>query len=116
MHGESRSNDSITKHSMSPGHSNELAVDSKGTGKGVIGGPGRKSKACKFVELLGRPIADKEIAGLECKKLKMKCEVFPGDRKCKHCLRRKAECIFRPSFTVQVDDEGTLIGVTERYE
>ncbi|KAL4802398.1 hypothetical protein BDV18DRAFT_166983 [Aspergillus unguis] len=63
----------------------------------VAGGPGRKSKAC-----------------LECKKLKMKCEVFPGDRKCRQCLRRKAHCIFRPApYAVQ---NGPATGITDRYE
>ncbi|KAI0484065.1 hypothetical protein GGR56DRAFT_612167, partial [Xylariaceae sp. FL0804] len=39
-------------------------------------GPGRKPRACS-----------------ECKKQKMKCEVLPGDSKCKNCLRRGVECI-----------------------
>lgn len=38
-------------------------------------GPGRKSRAC-----------------IECKKQKMKCDVPPGHRKCRHCLKRGVEC------------------------
>ncbi|KAL0940544.1 C6 transcription factor [Colletotrichum truncatum] len=51
-------------------------------------GPGRKPKAC-----------------LECKKLKMKCEIFPGDRKCRHCLRRKVDCIIKRTFMAQLHSD-----------
>ena len=53
---------------------------------------------------------------MECKKLKMKCEVFPGDRKCKHCLRRKADCIFKTTQVIQVDSEEGLFPSSDRYE
>ncbi|KAH6876414.1 hypothetical protein B0T10DRAFT_497950 [Thelonectria olida] len=63
------------------------------------GGPGRKSKACH-----------------ECRKLKMRCEVFPGDRKCRHCLRRKVECLFKAANASTGDgDEVSTISI-ERYE
>ncbi|KAF4829923.1 Transcriptional activator of proteases prtT [Colletotrichum siamense] len=57
-------------------------------GHRVGSGPGRKPKAC-----------------LECKKLKMKCEIFPGDRKCRHCLRRKVDCIIKRTYMAQADSE-----------
>ncbi|KAI0145464.1 hypothetical protein GGR57DRAFT_299184 [Xylariaceae sp. FL1272] len=41
-------------------------------------GPGRKPRACT-----------------QCKKQKMKCEVGPGDRSCKNCLRRHVGCFFK---------------------
>lgn len=81
--------------------------------RGAAGaGPGRKSRACESPSLGSRRekgLTD-SIAGLECKKLKMKCEVFPGDRKCKHCLRRKAECVFKTTQVIQVDPD------EDRYE
>jgi len=43
--------------------------------KGEGGGPGRKPRAC-----------------LECKRLKMKCEFLPGERKCSRCSRKDLEC------------------------
>ncbi|KAH7143794.1 hypothetical protein EDB81DRAFT_947824 [Dactylonectria macrodidyma] len=63
------------------------------------GGPGRKSKACH-----------------ECRKLKMRCEVFPGDRKCRHCLRRKVECAFKPPSVVLSNGDDLSIASMERYE
>ncbi|CAH0022179.1 unnamed protein product [Clonostachys rhizophaga] len=63
------------------------------------GGPGRKSKAC-----------------LACKKLKMKCEVFPGDRNCKHCLRRKVDCIFKTTRFIEVDLEEDTSTLEDPYE
>lgn len=71
-----------------------MESDAKAAGNEKSSGPGRKSRAC-----------------LECKKLKMKCEVFPGDRKCRHCLRRKVDCIItKRSYTSQTD------AVMEGYE
>ncbi|KAK7421722.1 hypothetical protein QQZ08_009810 [Neonectria magnoliae] len=64
-----------------------------------VGGPGRKSKACH-----------------ECRKLKMRCEIFPGDRKCRHCLRRKVECIFKPSSVSMSNGEDFPTLSMERYE
>ncbi|KAH7002146.1 hypothetical protein EDB80DRAFT_867155 [Ilyonectria destructans] len=68
-------------------------------GAGGAGGPGRKSKACH-----------------ECRKLKMRCEIFPGDRKCRHCLRRKVECVFKASSVVLGNGDDLSIASMERYE
>lgn len=57
--------------------------------------------------------------GLECKKLKMKCEVFPGDRKCRHCLRRNVDCIItkRSYFNAHVDStEKSASAAMDVYE
>ncbi|KAH0432465.1 hypothetical protein CcaCcLH18_06372 [Colletotrichum camelliae] len=76
------------------------AVSSTNTTKdGRVGGPGRKSRAC-----------------LECKKLKMRCEVFPGDRKCRHCLRRNVSCIIKRSYDADVDTENDVTRALEAYE
>ncbi len=49
----------------------------------------------------------------------MKCEVFPGDRKCKHCLRRGVDCILK-RVVVEADDPGAAGKLrpepAERYE
>ncbi|CAM1503130.1 Fc.00g079060.m01.CDS01 [Cosmosporella sp. VM-42] len=68
-------------------------------GGGGTGGPGRKSKACH-----------------ECRKLKMRCEVFPGDRKCRHCLRRKVDCVFKPPSVVMSHADDASTGSIDRYE
>ncbi|KAF3804153.1 Transcriptional activator of proteases prtT [Colletotrichum gloeosporioides] len=76
------------------------AIASTNGGKdGRVGGPGRKSRAC-----------------LECKKLKMRCEVFPGDRKCRHCLRRNVSCIIKRSYDADVDTEDDVTRALEAYE
>ncbi|CAK7215112.1 hypothetical protein SBRCBS47491_002371 [Sporothrix bragantina] len=48
------------------------------TASGTPGGkgPGRKPRACA-----------------ECKKQKMKCEVLPGETRCRHCSRRDLPCV-----------------------
>ncbi|KAH0444723.1 C6 transcription factor [Colletotrichum camelliae] len=68
-------------------------------GRRVGSGPGRKPKAC-----------------LECKKLKMKCEIFPGDRKCRHCLRRKVDCIIKRTYMAQADSEESRAQSSPNYE
>ncbi|KAF4918382.1 Transcriptional activator of proteases prtT [Colletotrichum viniferum] len=74
-------------------------VSTNGGKDGRVGGPGRKSRAC-----------------LECKKLKMRCEVFPGDRKCRHCLRRNVSCIIKRSYDADVDTEDDVTRALEAYE
>lgn len=88
--------------------------------RGAIGsGPGRKSRACMHHRVPGnneRATTDIEQLGLACKKLKMKCEVFPGDRKCKHCQRRNAECVFKTTKVIHVDSDERSFEPTDRYE
>ncbi|KAF4826657.1 Transcriptional activator of proteases prtT [Colletotrichum tropicale] len=74
-------------------------ASTNGAKDGRVGGPGRKSRAC-----------------LECKKLKMRCEVFPGDRKCRHCLRRNVSCIIKRSYDADVDTEDDVTRALEAYE
>lgn len=83
-------------------------------------GPGRKSRACEsstsayvaitLTSLFLLPI------GVECRKQKMKCEVFPGDKKCRNCLRRSTECIFRRIVMSEVTDDRVLSNVAPSYE
>lgn len=57
------------------------------------------------------------IVGLECKKLKMKCEIAPGEQKCKHCVRRQAECIFRTTRIVRIDEANDAAATSpDKYE
>ncbi|KAF4847327.1 Transcriptional activator of proteases prtT [Colletotrichum siamense] len=74
-------------------------ASTNGAKDGRVGGPGRKSRAC-----------------LECKKLKLRCEVFPGDRKCRHCLRRNVSCIIKRSYDADVDTEDDVTRAMEAYE
>ncbi|CAI0649355.1 unnamed protein product [Colletotrichum noveboracense] len=74
-------------------------ASTNGAKDGRVGGPGRKSRAC-----------------LECKKLKMRCEVSPGDRKCRHCLRRNVSCIIKRSYDADVDTEDDVTRAMEAYE
>ncbi|CAK7201567.1 hypothetical protein SEUCBS139899_004273 [Sporothrix eucalyptigena] len=60
-----------------------------GSGKG----PGRKPRACA-----------------ECKKQKMKCEVLPGELRCRHCSRRDLPCILHEG--VQREIQRTLATAT----
>ncbi|EXL71833.1 hypothetical protein FOPG_12531 [Fusarium oxysporum f. sp. conglutinans race 2 54008] len=53
---------------------------------------GRKSKACA-----------------ECKKMKIKCEISPGDAKCRGCQRRNLNCMVTRTFQ-------TLLNNTEGGE
>lgn len=46
----------------------------------------------------------------------MKCDVPPGNLKCRHCLRRKVDCIFRPVGAVQSNGADYAIPSIERYE
>jgi hypothetical protein len=46
----------------------------------------------------------------------MKCEVFPGDRNCKHCLRRKVDCIFKTTRFIEVDLEEDASVLEDPYE
>ncbi|KAM5345245.1 hypothetical protein ACJ41O_011107 [Fusarium nematophilum] len=46
----------------------------------------------------------------------MRCEVFPGDRNCRHCLRRKVECIFKPASAAQSNGDDLAIATVDRYE
>ncbi|KAI0015301.1 hypothetical protein F4780DRAFT_784319 [Xylariomycetidae sp. FL0641] len=62
-------------------------------------GPGRKPRAC-----------------VECKKQKMKCELLPGDRKCKNCLRRSVECVFKRVITSEVVTDRHAGAHGEGYE
>ncbi|CEL09665.1 hypothetical protein ASPCAL12798 [Aspergillus calidoustus] len=55
-------------------------------------GQGRKSKACH-----------------ECKKLKIRCELPSGSRKCRYCQRRDLDCVVNHTVTTQVHD-GELRG------
>ncbi|KAJ3540531.1 hypothetical protein NM208_g5029 [Fusarium decemcellulare] len=100
--------DDVEKPVASPAtwnHHQDVDIKRKGSRPGKVveggpgGGPGRKSKACQ-----------------ECRKLKMRCEVFPGDRKCRHCLRRKVECIFKPATVVVQNMDDATIASVERYE
>ncbi|KAL4949845.1 hypothetical protein BDW69DRAFT_202541 [Aspergillus filifer] len=48
---------------------------------------GRKSKAC-----------------LECRKLKIRCELTTGERKCRYCQRRNLACVLNRTGTTQIRD------------
>ncbi|KAL4925931.1 Zn(II)2Cys6 transcription factor domain-containing protein [Aspergillus undulatus] len=48
---------------------------------------GRESKAC-----------------LECRKLKVRCDLFTGERKCRYCQRRDLACVTNRTYTTQVRD------------
>ncbi|KAJ0414475.1 hypothetical protein BJY00DRAFT_24561 [Aspergillus carlsbadensis] len=55
-------------------------------------GQGRKSKACH-----------------ECRKLKIRCELPSGSRKCRYCQRRNLDCVINHTVTTQLHD-GELRG------
>ncbi|KPM46111.1 Transcriptional activator of proteases prtT [Neonectria ditissima] len=100
----SRTEEDNEKVGLSPNVSThaESNVKHKGLRPGKFmdgGGPGRKSKACH-----------------ECRKLKMRCETFPGDRKCRHCLRRKVECVFKSSSASMGNGDDLPLISMERYE
>lgn len=59
---------------------------------------------------------DGTAQGLDCKKLKIRCEVFPGDKKCKHCLRRNVSCIIKRSYGADVDTEEDFLRPADVYE
>ncbi|KAL3465701.1 hypothetical protein BJX64DRAFT_50469 [Aspergillus heterothallicus] len=50
-------------------------------------GQGRKSKACH-----------------ECRKLKIRCELPSGSRKCRYCQRRDLDCVVNHTVTTQLHD------------
>ncbi|KAL5333634.1 hypothetical protein BJX70DRAFT_380453 [Aspergillus crustosus] len=50
-------------------------------------GQGRKSKACH-----------------ECRKLKIRCEVSAGSRKCRYCLKRSLHCVMNHTVVTQLHD------------
>ncbi|KAM0816855.1 putative Transcription factor domain-containing protein [Seiridium cardinale] len=63
-------------------------------------GPGRKPRAC-----------------VECKKQKMKCEVLPGDTKCKNCLRRGIPaCVFKRVVMSESFSELSPVPSVNSYE
>ncbi|KAK9777962.1 putative Transcription factor domain-containing protein [Seiridium cardinale] len=63
-------------------------------------GPGRKPRAC-----------------VECKKQKMKCEVLPGDTKCKNCLRRGIPaCVFKRVVMSESFSELSPVSSVNSYE
>ncbi|KAL3292809.1 fungal specific transcription factor [Colletotrichum asianum] len=91
--------DSSRGEALSEAGTTPAIASTNGAKDGRVGGPGRKSRAC-----------------LECKKLKMRCEVFPGDRKCRHCLRRNVSCIIKRSYDTDVDTEDDVTRALEAYE
>jgi hypothetical protein len=60
-----------------------------------------------------------DAAGHECKKLKVRCEVFPGDQKCRYCLRRNVSCLFSRTVASQYQDlaaqDGLSVGSSSEY-
>ncbi|KAL2817535.1 hypothetical protein BJX63DRAFT_101835 [Aspergillus granulosus] len=50
-------------------------------------GQGRKSKACH-----------------ECRKLKIRCDLSAGSRKCRYCQRRSLDCVINHTVTTQLHD------------
>ncbi|KAH9240878.1 hypothetical protein K456DRAFT_1744683 [Colletotrichum gloeosporioides 23] len=44
----------------------------------------------------------------------MRCEVSPGDRKCRHCLRRNVSCIIKRSYDADVDTEDDVTRAMEQ--
>lgn len=47
----------------------------------------------------------------------MKCEVFPGDRKCRHCLRRNVDCVMTKRARLESsDDFGPRAGQADRID
>lgn len=86
-------------------------------------GPGRKSRACKSITsvCIMRSCASNWVrpastTGVECKKQKMKCEVLPGDRKCRNCLRRGTECMFKRVVMSEVIEDKMSSQAVFNYE
>ncbi|KAH7116509.1 hypothetical protein B0J13DRAFT_653439 [Dactylonectria estremocensis] len=69
----------------------ETAADSTLPESGTGATRGRKARACEY-------------AGAECEKLKIKCEIRPGETKCRNCHRRTSTAWSRAKVDLMRED------------
>ncbi|KAH7136919.1 hypothetical protein B0J13DRAFT_560256 [Dactylonectria estremocensis] len=96
------STDTITAQLNSPlyQHAESEHVDPSTQSNGARRDPTLRGRGHKATAAQGR----KPKACLECKKLKIRCDFFPGDRKCRYCLRRNVDCIINRTYMARVQD------------